>query len=210
MNNKAFGEIIESSLGHWRGQSWQWDYFPRFASLVIVDAGSLKLVGLIYEVKTGSADSTREPYAYQKTEEELRQQQPHIFSFLKTTFSCSALGFIENNKLYFQIPPIPPKIHAFVEHASAHVAQQCFTDPSFMVSVAHTPAAPMLVDELLLAIIKEQVIAGNLTQAQLTDILEQYSLMYGHDYRRLKQLSARLLSLSPFHAMSTKETTSHV
>lgn len=194
MNNKTFGEIIESSLGHWRGQSWQWDYFPPFASLVTVKTENLILLGLIYDVKTGSADSSREPFAYQKTEEELRQQQPHIFSFLKTTFSCIPLGFVQEHRVWHQMPPVPPKIHAFVEHASAQTVGQFFTEPDFVSRIAHATAVQPLVDELLIAIIQQQLMTQALTKSQLDAILDHYNLVCAHDYRRLKQMSQRLQS----------------
>ena len=67
--NRYFGEIIDSSLARWIAQSWKWDKFPNFGSLVVIEQGDLILYGVVSEIKTGSQDSSRLPYAYQKTEE---------------------------------------------------------------------------------------------------------------------------------------------
>ena len=87
MNNKAsskaFAEVIESSLGVFTAQCWQWDYFPEFGSLVQVKSGGDRILGVVIQVQTGSMDPMRYPFPYQKTEDELRKEQPQIFEFLK-------------------------------------------------------------------------------------------------------------------------------
>ena len=89
---KPCAEIIESSLQTFLGQCWQWDIMPQFGSLVIAQNGNRPLFGLVYQIQTGSMDPTRYPFAYQKTHEELRAEQPQIFEFLKTSFSCLCVG----------------------------------------------------------------------------------------------------------------------
>src|SRR5438105_1903017 len=123
---KAFAEIIESSLQGWVAQSWQWDYFPPFGSLVSVEQGKRTYIGLVHQVKTGSIDPVRAPFAYQKTEAELLRDQPQIFEFLKTTFSCLSLGYQEDGKLFYTLAPEPTKIHTFVKATSAPLSTQFF------------------------------------------------------------------------------------
>jgi hypothetical protein len=93
MNNKHFAEIIISSLQQWTAQSWQWNDRPDFASLMVVQDGQRTIFGLVYAIQTGSWQTERTPFPYQKTEEELLRDQPHIFEFLQTTFTCLTVGF---------------------------------------------------------------------------------------------------------------------
>ena len=61
--------------------------------MVTIQAPGRTVCGIVHQVQTGSMDPVRYPFAYQKTEAELRAEQPQIFEFLKTTFSClSSLG----------------------------------------------------------------------------------------------------------------------
>jgi len=63
-----FAEVIESSIAGFLAQSWQWDNFPTFGSLVIIKEKRRTLFGIVHQVQTGSMDPMRYPFTYQKTE----------------------------------------------------------------------------------------------------------------------------------------------
>ncbi|MCF7900082.1 hypothetical protein K9K77_01100, partial [Candidatus Babeliales bacterium] len=107
MNNKhhCFAEIVESSLTVWTAQSWEWNTFPEFGSLVVVPEKKRNLFGIVHQINTGSIEPGRYPFTYQKTQEELFKEQPQIFEFLKTTFSCITLGYQEQEKMFHTIAP---------------------------------------------------------------------------------------------------------
>src|SRR5690349_14278413 len=98
---KPFAEVIESSLHGFLAQTWQWDNFPAFGSLVTVTSNKRTHLAIVHQIKTGSMDPIRYPFPYQKTEEELLAEQPQIFEFLKTAFSCLTIGYQEKGKLYY-------------------------------------------------------------------------------------------------------------
>src|SRR3989337_2594100 len=131
-NNKAFAEIIESSLQGWLAQSWQWNQLPSFGSMITGQTKKRTLFGIVHQIKTGSMDPIRYPFPYQKTEEELLAEQPQIFEFLKTTFSCLTIGYQEKGKLYYLIAPEPVKIHAFVEPIKPDLAKQFFYSEKYL------------------------------------------------------------------------------
>ena len=83
---KPFAEVIEGSLDFFCAQCWVWDAFPRFGSLVQAKSNEFVILGCVVTIRTGSMDPMRYPFPYQKTEKELRAEQPQIFEFLKTTF----------------------------------------------------------------------------------------------------------------------------
>ena len=109
---KPFAEVIESSLQGWLAQSWNWNCFPAFGSLVTIETKKRQLFGIVHQIQTGSMDPMRHPFPYQKTEEELLQEQPQIFEFLKTTFSCLTLGYSERERIIYLLAPEPPQIHS--------------------------------------------------------------------------------------------------
>jgi hypothetical protein len=191
-NNNAFAEIIESSLQGWVAQSWQWDNFPPFGSLVSVQQGARTCIGLVHQVKTGSIDPVRAPFAYQKTEQELLQEQPQIFEFLKTTFSCLSLGYLENGMLFYTLAPEPTKIHAFVTPASAQLSTQFYESPDYLHLLFGFAHQVENIDELLLALLKNKVQLQLLTATHLEGFMATYALLTGNDYRRIKLFLQRV------------------
>src|SRR5688500_18584413 len=118
----CFAEVIESSLTGWLAQSWSWDTFPNFGSFVAIETKNRTVFGIVHQVQTGSMDPVRYPFPYQKTEEELLREQPQIFEFLKTTFSCITIGYQEKRIFSYLIAPEPPKIHSFVMHPDKEIS----------------------------------------------------------------------------------------
>lgn len=194
--SEAFAEVIESSVSHWTAQSWKWNQFPTFGSLVTTSTKERTLFGLVYQIQTGSMDPTRYPFPYQKTEEELLAQQPQIFEFLKTTFLCLAIGYEEHHKINYLIAPEPPRIHSFVCNATKEQSSKFFENIHFLHLIFGCNG-PINVDELLLAMIKYQKKIGVFSQEQLKEWLSLYNMLIGNDYRRLKFFAQRIQSLVP-------------
>lgn len=191
-NKQAFSEVIQSSLQTWTGQSWKWDTFPAFGSLTTIITPQRTWFGLVYQVNTGSTDPGRTPYAYKKTEQELLAEQPQIFEFLRTTFECLALGFMEHDRIFYQTPPEPPKIHAFIYKSSTQLSKQFFNSSNYLPLLFASEQVRNK-DELLLALLKEQKQLALLTEEKLYTIIETISLLTGNDYRRIKIFSSRIL-----------------
>lgn len=194
--NSPFAEVIESSLQHWLIQSWEWNTFPPYGSLIIIENEHQTLYGIVHNVQTGSMDPVRYPFAYKKSYEQLMQEQPQIFEFLKTTFTALPLGYKKkgaraHNSIVYQIPPEPPTIHMFVKPASAHDYQQFFNDPSYLHVLFGLSTQIATIDELLLAVLQQLRQQSLLTPATLTMYVETYSLLIGDEYRRLKRFLQR-------------------
>ena len=185
-NNQCFAEIIQSSLDEWISQSWKWDNFPHFGSIVTVEDKKRKTFGVIYSVQTGSLDPIHTPVAYKKTEEELMAEQPQIFEFLKTTFSCLTIGYEEEGKIFYQLAPEPPKIHSFVSKIDKSSAKEFFKSNLYLHSLFGYANKIGNLDELLLAILKFKTSTITLTQTEINNFMQTFSLLTGNDYRRLK------------------------
>lgn len=188
----AFAEVIESSLAGWISQSWQWNEFPLFGSLVTIETENRTIFGLVYQTNTGSMDPTRYPFPYQKTEAELRAEQPQIFEFLKTTFMSMTVGYLEKEKVINLLTPEPPHIHAFVQEASTTQSRLFFSTEQFLHLIFGACHQQINLDELLLATLKYQKNLGILNQERLEQYVQTYAMLIGNDYRRLKFFAQRI------------------
>ena len=191
-DSKPFSEVIESSLQGFLAQSWQWDVFPPFGSLVTVLGKKRTIFGIVHQIQAGSMDPMRYPFAYQKTEEELRQEQPQIFEFLKTSFSCLTIGYQEKGHIHYLTAPEPTKIHTFVQHMPTELAKQFFSSDKYLHSLFGSSAQIINLDELLLAIIRQKADLGVLSPERLATFTQTFSLLTGNDYRRLKLFLQRV------------------
>lgn len=187
----CLAEIVESSLTHFVAQSWQWNSCAPFGSLIVVATQTRTIFGIVHQIHTGSLEPGRYPFTYQKTEEELLAEQPQIFEFLKTTFHCVVVGFQEHEIMYHQLPPEPPKIHAFVGLATAVQYKQFFTDFHFLHLLFAASGIEHL-DELILAVLHNSKKQHIVSEEKIVDLLELYSLLIGNDYKRLKLLVNRI------------------
>ena len=185
-NNCFFAEIIKSSLDDFVAQTWQWDNFPQFGSVVVTENEKRQTFAIVYDIQTGSLDPIHTPMAYQKTENELKTELPHIFEFLKTTFSCLTIGYEENEKYFYQLSPEPPKIHTFVSHPKTEQLQKIFQNPLYLHVLFGYSNKIGNIDELLLALLKFQSNTIKLTQDKIHDFINSFSILSGNDYRRLK------------------------
>lgn len=188
----VFAEVIESSTTLWLAQSWQWNVFAQYGSLVTIQSNKMILYGLVYHVQTGSMDPSRYPFPYKKTQEELMAEQPQIFEFLKTSFSCIAMGYQENSICVHLALPEPPPIHSFVYKATPKQAELFFESDQFLFPIFSSSVTGLNIDELVLATLKYQSQCNILTPERLKKYLDKYSLLIGNDYRRLKFFIERL------------------
>jgi hypothetical protein len=202
----TFAEVIESTLDHFTAQCWKWDHFPAFGSLVTITNESQVLIGCVTHIHTGSMDPMRYPFPYQKTEEELRNEQPQIFEFLKTTFTVQIIGHAQQKAhalscSYF-LPSVPAKIHSFVEYATMHIYSTFFQEAHYLhVLFAFSSTMPNL-DELLLALLHNLAQRQLLNKKNLESFCQIFSLLTGNDYRRLKLFLSRVELLCKIHLVN--------
>jgi hypothetical protein len=190
-----FAEIIESNLETFLAQCWEWNFFPEFGSLVQVQNETGIIFGLVTQIKTGSMDPMRYPFPYQKTEEELRTEQPQIFEFLKTTFKAHIVGFkLHNNpnKIWYNLPTKPCKIHAFIKHCSSNLSNIFFKKFDFLHLLFEFSTQIPNLNELLLTILNNLSKKNHLNQELMNQFCQTMSLITGNDYRHLKLFLKRV------------------
>lgn len=192
---KPFGEVIESSLSSFKVQCWQWDVLPAFASLIVIESNQSKTFGMVTSVQTGSLDAGRYPFPYQKTEEELRRDQPQIFALLQTHVSCVTLGYSQLSSLYYQLPPYPPRIHAFARLATNDELRLFFHDCAYLHVLCSSGEMPAPLEELLLALLKQLLDTNIMSDVQLQHFISTFSALSSSDYRKFKLFLQRIEAL---------------
>ena len=172
---------------------------PAFGSLVCIPEKDRSVWGIVSNITTGSSDPQRIPFAYQKTEDELRAEQPQIFEFLTTTFQVCVVGYQHGAEYHYTLPAQPVKIHRFVGAATLEEKTRFFSSPRFFpLLFTKTTDGPAL-DELILAVCQTVAQSGILNAQLFEKYYQTFSLLVGNDYRRLKLLLSRI---SAEHASS--------
>jgi hypothetical protein len=191
---QPFAEVVESSLHYFVAQCWDWDVFPSFGSIVQIEEEDFFILGCVSNVQTGSMDPMRYPFPYQKTEKELKQKHPHIFEFLKTTFTVITLGYITKNdhKSCYVLPSKPGKIHSFVQNASIDVQKNFLKSAQFLHVLFANASQTSNIDELFLSVIMRMREQNILKDSNIYGYCKTFSLITGNDYKRLKIFLQRL------------------
>ncbi len=192
----AFAEVIESSITHATGLSWEWANLPTLCALIKIIQAPYTLFGCITNIKTGSNDPLRQAFAYQKTEAELLQEQPQIFSFLQTTFTIQILGYSkEDTPLSYLLPPQPAKLHGFITYATTDEYHQFFSNPEFLNLFFLQNDAGIDQDELLLALLRNLRDTIGIDPAFIQALCLYRSSMHTADYKNIKRFMQRLQQL---------------
>lgn len=190
---KAFAEIIESSVTQATGLCWTWSNLPTLCALVKMTQASYTLYGCITNITTGSSDPLRKPFAYQKTEAELAQEQPQIFAFLQTTFTITLLGYCKTNApMSYLLPPQPPRLHNFIEYASVDEVRAFFANPEFLNLFCMPAEQGINLNELLLALMRYLRETASFDDGFIQSLCQYRSMMHTFDYKELKLFMQRL------------------
>lgn len=183
---KPFAEIIESKLSSCCGKSWQWDNIPSFGSIISIKSNLRTIYAIVYDIQTGSSDPNRTVITYQKTEQELRRDQPQIFEFLETKFHCITIAYKENETIFYQVAPEPPKIHDFVWPTTIEERKIILENEQYLQVLFNYSNSNLPLDELLLAILKSSSDQKILKSIVFEKFIKMFSLLTNNDYRRLK------------------------
>ncbi len=193
MNNRqAFGEIITSSLTNWIIQSWQLDNHPPFGAIIQIIHDDNKHFGVICDIKTGPKDASRNPFAFGKTIQELRQEQPHIFQLLQTTIMAIPISYSDKKNLIYQIPKRPAPIHSFAQLCTLQELQTFFSDANWIITFFNIAQQNPLFDELLIAVLHNAHYHQAFNKETLQEIIDTFCLLTHDDYRKLKIFLLRI------------------
>jgi len=187
----CFAEVIESSLAHYRAQSWDYTVVPPYGSLIVAEYAGYVTYAVVYASATGSDDQVRQVQAYQKTQLELMQDQPQIFALLRTSLSAVVIGYKNIDTIQFRLPPVPVPLHTFVRYATVDELRLCVPIANYL-HLLFAQASYIPIEQLVLALV------GQLKQQQLIDsdtlcaVLHTYLQLSGNDYAHVRFFARQL------------------
>lgn len=159
----AVGEVISSSITDFVTELWLKDkdgenletIRPNFGSFLRVESveEGLNCYAVVYNIITGPYDAQHKPAALGLSRQELRVEQPHIFSLLQTQIYASIIGFKQDDQMHLYLPPKPPQVHDFVFPADSQEIALLTEDQSFLRLLTNILSVPT--DELLAASIRQ-------------------------------------------------------
>lgn len=197
-----FAEVIETSTTEFLAQCLEpedlsFPVMPPFGSWVkaLDEESGNKIYGVVYHATTSPIDSVHRARALGLSLEELREQQPQIFSMLKTEFRVAILGFetspagtngfkINFGTFYQYIPPRPPQIHQGVYQCSPDEVINFSGQFDFLRTLLQVSQAP--VDALIAAAIREVYQLRNADRSWLVEAGRMLSILLKDDYDRLR------------------------
>lgn len=198
----AVGEVISSSITDFVTELWSKDkdgaeiemLRPNFGSFLRVESveDGLNCYAVVVNIITGPYDAQHKPTAMGLSRQELRVEQPHIFSLLQTQIQASLIGFEQDGQMHLYLPPKPPQVHDFVFLAEKEEVQRLTEDLGFLRLLTNVISVPT--DELLAAAIRQARHAHD-DDTFLVDAGKALSHLIRDDYDRLVSL---LKKIRPF------------
>lgn len=198
LRNSALAEVLTSSIVGLTAETLRSGKVvdkPRFGSFIKVESpeNKLDIFAVVLDVVTNPPDSVHRPAALGLSRERLREEQPHIFSLLKTEIKALIIGFAEEGKIYQHLPPQPPEVHDFVYRADDKAICALSAEFDFLRLLATTTIVP--VDEIISACIREAARVRKNEKEKEAYLLEAgraVSQLFRSDYERMVAIVRKL------------------
>lgn len=188
----AIGEVLSASIKGFVAESWKInndfktsDAAPYFGSFLKShsEEAAVTVYGVVYDIVTGPRDQHHKPVALQMTRDELKREQPQIFSLLKTEWHVACIGFRQGRAAQAGLPPHPPQVHDFVFPLAKEEVVEITESLEFLRLVSVAPGA--LPDELVAAAIRSAARARHEEYQYLVEAGQHLSKLFREDYDRL-------------------------
>ena len=126
------GEIVEASTTRLRAVAPQTFEAPAFGSFVRTSDGSRTTFGVVSHVEHASIDPSRRAIPLGRSWDELEREQPQVRELLTTEFEAICVAFNEGSGICAYLPPLPPRVHDFVEACSPSEIVELTDDLGFV------------------------------------------------------------------------------
>ncbi len=127
------GEIVEASTTVWRAVAPRTFEAPAFGSFVKTSDGSRTTYGVVSHVQHASIDPSRKAIPLGRSWDELMREQPQVRELLTTEFDAICVAFAEeSDTIRAFLPPLPPRVHDFVEACTGDETVELTEDRSFI------------------------------------------------------------------------------
>lgn len=224
-------EVIETATTEYLAQCLEpetlsFPTMPPFGSWVRSrdeDSGN-QIYGVVYHATTAPIDSVHRAQALGLSLEDLREQQPQIFSMLRTEFRVAIVGFVPleslnpnaigtegvnpgaianllqagakliNGPIYQHLPPRPPQIHQAVYGCDRQEVVEFTAKMDFLRTLLQMSGTPT--DALIAATLREVYRLRQGDRPWLVQAGRALSVLLKDDYDRLRAILGQV-HLSP-------------
>ena len=183
------GEEIESSTSTFTAQARELNGAPGFGTFVKTATEPVSY-GLVFDIRTQSADTNRKPTAYGMTEDELRREQPQIFELLRTEFDAVIVGHAGDRGPLQILPPQPPSIHSFCYACDEREVKSLTANGDYVRTILGGSQLPG--DDLIIASVRNAWEVRGFDMAYLVTLGKELSRLIRDDYERLSSLIRRI------------------
>ncbi len=192
------GEIVEASTSDWRSVAPRTFSAPAFGSFVKTTDGSRTTYGVVSHVEHASVDPSRKAIPLGRSWDELEREQPQVLDLLTTEFQAICVAFAEaegEGEIYPYLPPLPPRVHDFVEACEPAEIVELTEDLSFVRTLAACglPVAA----ELVAASIRSAASHRADLRAFLVRAGREVADLYRQDYEQASAIIRRIRVAEP-------------
>lgn len=198
------GEVIETSTCEFLAQCLETEdlsfpVMPPFGSWVCSadEQSKNQVYGVVYHATTMPIDSVHRAVALGLSLQDLRDEQPQIFSMLKTQFRSVIVGFeqakdviISNQRVYQYLPPRPPQIHQAVYRCEPEAIIRFTEELDFLQTLLSVKGIP--VESLTAAAIREVYQLRKADRHWLIKAGRTLSILLKDDYDRLRFILSQI------------------
>ena len=184
------GEVIESRTAEFTVEARQYDCVPSYGSFIKVIDGDRIIYGIVSGAYTGSIDNNIRAKAFFKSLEELKAEQPQIFSLLRTEFSCVVIGYRENDRYCPYYPPAHPRLHLGVLQADTSEILEITENMNYLSKTLNCSGGDG--DELTAAALRTAAGLRNDPRSYIINAGREVLMMLSYDTQRLKNIIERV------------------
>ena len=190
------GEIVEASTTVWRAVAPRTFEAPAFGSFVKTSDGSRTVYGVVSHVQHASIDPSRKAIPLGRSWDELEREQPQVRELLTTEFDAICVAFAEERDvIHAFLPPLPPRVHDFVEACTSDEIVELTEDRSFVRTLGASGLP--VVGELIAAAIRAAAAHRPDQRAYLVSAGREVADLFRMDYELASSIIRRIRIADP-------------
>jgi hypothetical protein len=185
------GEIVEASTTRLRAVAPRTFEAPAFGSFVKSADPSRTTYGVVSHVEHASIDPSRRAIPLGRSWDELEREQPQVLELLTTEFEAICVAFSEERTgICAYLPPLPPRVHDFVEACEPGEIVELTEDLTFIRTLGAT-GLPVTA-ELIAAAIRNAAEHRRDTHAFLVHAGREVADLFRQDYELASSVIRRI------------------
>jgi hypothetical protein len=185
------GEIVEASTTVWRAVAPRTFEAPAFGSFVKTSDGSRTTYGVVSHVQHASIDPSRKAIPLGRSWAELEREQPQVRELLTTEFDAICVAFAEERDvIHAFLPPLPPRVHDFVEACTSDEIIELTEDRSFIRTLGASGLP--VVGELIAAAIRAAAVHRTDQRSYLVSAGREVADLFRMDYELASSIIRRI------------------